>query len=719
MSSFDPPESVVRFGEFAADLQAGELHRNVSKIKLQGQPFEILALLLEHPGRMVTREELHRRLWPADTFVDFEHGLNAAVNRLREALGDSAEEPRFIETVPRRGYKFIAPVDGAGASRSKVLPVAHAQVQIPRLRLLIGAAILVILPVVAVRWWPLSKRVPRVTTWTLLSFSGQTVFPSTLIAQFPALATDGSRLYFSVESRNTAAPRLAYISIAGGDPVLMAVPLAVADLRHISPDGSMLLVFGSVELPKFQEDMHLWLVPTTGGGARRLSNIDGHDGAWSPDGRQIAYASGPALYVAQSNGSDSRKLTTTPGKKAYWIRWSPDANRIRFTLADSKTSEQTLWECRADGTDVHRLPLSWDKQTQECCGEWTPDGRHFFFRAKRDDRSDIWLIREAEFLKGKYKATRLTTGPLDTGAAISSRNGKQLFAVEVQGKPEVFKYDLKTRQLTPFLAGAAECCVSTSPDGHWIAYVEGRGPVRTLWRSKPDGSERLQLTAPSASQPRPSWSPDGKQISYFSKMQDGVWKIHIVPASGGSPRDPLPNEQNVLDPEWSPDGHSLMFGRTPNSWGIETSTTNSISILNMDTNQITTLPRSEGLFSPHWSPNGRYVVAMPQSFQKLMLFDFATQTWTELASGTDQNPKIFVDVRWSPDSKYLYFNEFTNMFVMRIDRSSRKLEKIVDLKKVEPGAADCRLYNTAGEGAIWIHCSLASADIYALDLDLP
>jgi DNA-binding winged helix-turn-helix (wHTH) protein len=94
-------------------VQAGELYRNGSKIKLQGQPFEILAALLERPGRMVTRDELRRRLWPADTFVDFEHGLNDAVNRLREALGDSTEEPRFIETIPRRGYKFIAPVDGA------------------------------------------------------------------------------------------------------------------------------------------------------------------------------------------------------------------------------------------------------------------------------------------------------------------------------------------------------------------------------------------------------------------------------------------------------------------------------------------------------------------------------------------------------------------------------------------------------------------------------
>src|SRR5207253_10535991 len=111
MSSPHPLGSTIRFGEFTADLEAQDLFRNGSKVRLQGQAFEILAVLLERPGRVVTREELRRRLWPSDTFVDFEHGLNAAVNRLREALGDSSEEPRLIETIPRRGYRFIAPLD--------------------------------------------------------------------------------------------------------------------------------------------------------------------------------------------------------------------------------------------------------------------------------------------------------------------------------------------------------------------------------------------------------------------------------------------------------------------------------------------------------------------------------------------------------------------------------------------------------------------------------
>src|SRR5579864_8909152 len=105
---------IRRFGDFELDLRAGELRRHGHKIKLQEQPFQVLSQLLEKPGEVITREELRNRLWPADTFVDFDHSLNAAIRRLRDALGDSAENPRFVETVARRGYRFLAPVSGNG-----------------------------------------------------------------------------------------------------------------------------------------------------------------------------------------------------------------------------------------------------------------------------------------------------------------------------------------------------------------------------------------------------------------------------------------------------------------------------------------------------------------------------------------------------------------------------------------------------------------------------
>jgi len=138
--------SILRFGTFELDLRSGELRKNGSRVSVQDQPLQILSLLLERPGELVTREELRQRLWPADTFVDFEHGLNAAVKRLRDALGDSAEIPRFVETAPRRGYRFVARVDGVAPSatakrRAMVHPRGWIALAIPAALIAVALAI--------------------------------------------------------------------------------------------------------------------------------------------------------------------------------------------------------------------------------------------------------------------------------------------------------------------------------------------------------------------------------------------------------------------------------------------------------------------------------------------------------------------------------------------------------------------------------------------------
>ena len=702
---------VLRFGNFEIDVRAGELRKNGVKLKLQEQPFQLLCMLVEHPGEVVTREELRNRLWPADTFVDFDHGVNAAVKRLRDALGESADAPVFIETLSRRGYKFIAPVDGA--SRSEVLPTGRADAKALRRVLLIGTVILISLAFAAASWWLQSRRVPRITALTRLSFAGRAAAPTPLLGYlFPALATDGSRIYYSAFQENTL--RLAYASVTGGDHVSMTTPLGYAEARHISPDGSLLLVYGSTEGHLgTQIEGHLWLVPTAGGGPRRLVNIDGHDGAWSPDGRRIVFANGQDLHIADSNGSNSRKLTTLPGKP-FWIRWAPDSARIRFTVIDTKTSVQTLWECSAEGKDLHRVPLSADKQAQECCGEWTPDGKYFLFRNFQDGRADIWLIfdRPSPFWRQSQKPVRLTAGPLNSAAAIPSRDGKKLFAVEVIPKSELYKYDLKTRRLAPFLPGISAVTADFSPDRQWAVYVEARGKEFILWRSKLDGSERLQLTTPPLLVLDPRWSPDGRQIVFMGKMPDGVWDNYLVPAIGDSPR-PLPSSvRNAVDATWSPDGNSIIFGRPPD-FLAEDSTPKAIYLLNLTSNQLTTLPGSEGLFSPRWSPDGRYVAAMPLDMRKLLLFDFAAQRWTALITNHCVDGPL-----WSRDTAYIYFNGCNNT-VMRVGRVSSKLEQVLDFTAAVPNALGCGLVNTIWDDAVLITCGVNDSELYALDLELP
>src|SRR5271156_1129902 len=136
----------IRFGAFEADLPSGEIRKSGSRIKLQDQPFKVLQILLEHPGDLVTREELQSRIWPEDSFGDFDHAVNVAVGKLRAALGDSAENPSFIETVPRRGYRFVATLDESPVDTHPQLPPIHG-VQPSRVALALNRVLLALLAV--------------------------------------------------------------------------------------------------------------------------------------------------------------------------------------------------------------------------------------------------------------------------------------------------------------------------------------------------------------------------------------------------------------------------------------------------------------------------------------------------------------------------------------------------------------------------------------------
>jgi DNA-binding winged helix-turn-helix (wHTH) protein/Tol biopolymer transport system component len=714
---------VYEFGSFQLDSRERLLLRDGKVIPLTPKVFDTLLLLVQNSGHLVLKDDLMTAVWP-DSFVE-EANLSQNVSVLRKALGDTTQNPRYIVTVPGQGYRFAAEVRKVSAGGHKaadflIIPGTGSRVaqeekekrveseQVPRS---IAAGILLILVVIAVviaaAWWFLPRKIPRVGRSTRLSFGGRVAAPFPVFGEwFPAVLTDGSRIYLSTSQDATL--RLAYLSVAGGDQVPMAVPLDEAELRHISPDGSSLLVYGSLS---GQTGKHLWLVPTAGGGPRRLGSIDGQDGAWSPDGQHVLYAQGHDLFIAEPDGSNSRKLVTTPGK-AFWLRWSPDGSRIRFTLVDPTSNAQTLWECRADGGNLHRLPIPWDKQPQECCGEWGSDGKYFFFRTFLDARADLWSIAEPSFLSRNSKPIRLTSGPLEFASAVPGRSGKQLLTVGVEPKWEVLSYNLRTQRASTWIPDRSAYSPSTSHDGRWIAYVEVRGKESVLWRSKLDGSDRLQLSEPPLFVGITRWSPDGRQIAFMGKTPDKPWNIYVVSMEGGASQALLSDGRNAVDPEWSADGRSVMFGRPPESWA-EAGAPKAIYTLNLTSNEINKLPGSEGFYSPRWSPNGHYVVAMPLDEKKLVLFDFAAQQWKDLAA----LPHIG-SPQWSPDSNYIYVDCCDNL-VVRIRRVDGKVERIVDLKAIDPNALICYFQNVAYNGDLLLACPLERGDIYALDLDLP
>jgi DNA-binding winged helix-turn-helix (wHTH) protein len=329
----------VQFGIFEADLEAGELRRSGARVRLQSQPFKLLAALLEHPGEVVSRETLQLELWGADTTVDFDHSLGIAVNKLREALNDSAENPRFVETLAKRGYRFIAPVKvvdphARAAVANSAAPQARAD---PALRwwiegclalvcLLLGLFLLVRQPV---------RRPYRVVQVT---FSGHVLTNDLDVESFSSSASDGTRIYFS--HMDNGNPVLAVALAANGEISNFPLPSEIGAplIGSLSPDGSKLVVRSHLQA---EPEQPLWIVPTLGGDADRVPNVLAHDATWMPDGRRLLVASGNDLTIVGADGSDPHRLLTVQGL-AFWLRWSPNGKRFQPSSALSRLEPACL-----------------------------------------------------------------------------------------------------------------------------------------------------------------------------------------------------------------------------------------------------------------------------------------------------------------------------------------------------------------------------------------
>ena len=305
----------VQFGIFEADLEAGELRRSGVRVHLQSQPFKLLAALLERPGEVVSREALQRELWGADTTVDFDHSLGIAVNKLREALGDSAENPRFVETLAKRGYRFIAPVklvDPQAAPADSSTPPARARValawwlagSLALVCMLLGLFLLVRQPV---------RRPYRVVQVT---FSGHVLTNDLDVESFSSSTSDGTRIYFS--HMDNGNPVLAVALVANGEISHFRLPSEIGAplIGSLSPDGSKLVVRSHLQA---EPEQPLWIVPTLGGDARRVPNVLAHDATWMPDGQRLLVASGNELTIVGADGSDPHRLLTAQGL-AFWLR---------------------------------------------------------------------------------------------------------------------------------------------------------------------------------------------------------------------------------------------------------------------------------------------------------------------------------------------------------------------------------------------------------------
>jgi Tol biopolymer transport system component len=457
-----------------------------------------------------------------------------------------------------------------------------------------------------------------------------------------------------------------------------------------------------------EDEADLWVRPILGGTPRRLGNLQtgfiSFGGAWSPDGASIVYTHGSELRLARSDGTESRPLVTAEGAP-FTPRWSPDGTRIRYSVRDTQTGALALWEVDARGGNPKNVLQGW-KGPSACCGNWTADGRQFVFTAG----GDLWALRESRGLLGarRTEPVQLTFGPLRFGRPVPSRDGKRLFAIGQQEQGELVRFDAGSGLFVPYLSSLSAWGVAFSKDTKWVAYVGY--PDGSLWRSRVDGTERLQLTFPPFRAACPRWSPDGTQIAVYGGPVSEHVKVYTIPAAGGAPRRATKREAAEFDPSWSADGRSLLFGTGP--WQVaSTSPEAVIHVLDLATGDVSDLPGSQGLFDPRFSPDGRHVVALSFDRLKLMLLDVGRGEWTELYRGTAGWSS------WSRDGGHVYFDAGSE--VRRVRIADKKVEVVASLKGVGRPPGWGTWVGLALDDSPMVLRDVGTHEIYGLDFEAP
>jgi Tol biopolymer transport system component/DNA-binding winged helix-turn-helix (wHTH) protein len=581
MADGDRPGRIVHFGVFEADLQTGELHKNGVKVPLQGQPFQVCAILLQHSGELVTREELRRKVWPEDTFVDFDHALNTAITKIRIALGDEADNPRFVETLPRRGYRFIgsldkpnpqapSPMAPRGRLKSRIRPWMLAMASL----LIAATAILLFVSRKAVPALKAQPRLVPLTTYTGREYE-------------PALAPDGNRVAFAWSGPDVPIGRTAsiYVKQIGEEHALRltSVPGAIDFGPDWSPDGAY-IVFGRFTAPTAAPgtvEEGIYMVPAMGGTERRVhstnwtvSPIVDSRVVWASDGKTIAFSDRPvgqshyAVFALDVATLSARQITFPPESSQgdIHVGFSPDARMLAF-LRETK-----------DGVDVYVIPVAGGSErrltfdNRDLAGQrsvwlvgltYTSDGHDIILGG-----NGLWRIHAT----GQAKRAEPVRG-LGSTAFNPYIRGNRLVYGAPNRDANVYLLPLRNEihagEPTKLIASTfVDADAQLSPDGRHVVFSSDRTGAGEIWKANSDGSNPMQLTFLSGYSGNPRWSGSGREI-VFSAAPQGNADLFVISADGGPPRQITTDSSNEGAPNYSRDGRWIYFASDRGgSWNV-------------------------------------------------------------------------------------------------------------------------------------------------------
>jgi DNA-binding winged helix-turn-helix (wHTH) protein/Tol biopolymer transport system component len=720
---------VFRFDDVEVREREFSLVKADQALTVEPKAFRVLLFLLRNPQRLVSKEELLNAVW-GDVAVG-EGSLTRCIWMLRNALGDDTRgtRSRYIETVPTVGYRFICKVvaseETPGEPEVVVEPndLSGNETKVGKkvgAWVLTGCVVLALCGTAA--FWYLHRSLPP------LRVTGTNPITNDDHGGWIA-GTDGARIYFNHDPpTSTAFWGVSMVSVSGGEIQKLRLGVGPVLLWDVSRDGSNLLVGSLVE--SSLEHSALWSVDVPGGPAHFITKVEkSWSFRWSPDGKYIAYSpereGQPGLYVMGRDGADVHKLVAA--KVGIWdLAWSPDGSRIRFTDGDS------LWEVSSAGTNLHPVFPKWKGPAGQCCGQWTSDGDFYLFLAGSafprflwtpdgEFSSQIWALDERHhfLLSASPDPVQLTSGPIRWERPIPSKDGNKIFARGTTTRGELVRFDQTSKQLRPFLGGISAEFLTYSKDRAQIAYVTY--PDGILWRAKADGTERLQLTNPPLYPILCRWSPDGSQI-LFEALHDPTAaqpdpspaSLYVMPAQGGALRPLLSGDdgRSPGDGVWSPDGRRVLYAIGPNGQKDR-----SLRIFDLDSGKVSEVPGSNGLYSPRWSPDGRYFAAMPRSCDTIRLFEIQTQQWSTLV----EHRGIWGFPTWSHDSKFLYALNFPAdkgpPSVSRIAVPGGTPQRVVDLRDVPLIGAVNFWFGLDPDDTPLLLRDNGTNDIYSLALD--
>ncbi|HXW16219.1 MAG TPA: winged helix-turn-helix domain-containing protein, partial [Terriglobia bacterium] len=602
-------DRLYRFGALTMNTGSMTLRKGEKLISVPPKVFDTLLALVEQRGEVVSKDQLMRAVWP-DCVVE-ESNLTQNIFVLRRILSQATGDEEYIQTIPKRGYRITVPVDVESGRDAPVKAVSaapipnHAGRFSPSAKGIAAASTLAI--ELAVLLWHSPPAVRAIPNFTQLTRDGidKEGWTKGIVGPHAALATDGSRIFFTAGTMGSS--HISQMSISGGPASNIPLPFSAGQVLDFSTVRSELLV---AEYVSPSAETPLWAVNLLTGNAHRVGNFSVRDACWSRDGNHIAFVRGAELYVTDEYGADQRKLADLPGL-GWRPRWSPDNKSLRLTIVEPKSVVSSIWEVALDSGRIHPLLPGWDNPPQECCGEWSADGRQYFFQATRNGKSEIWAIPVNtgpldRLLRIGRKPVQITTGQMNSMVPAPSPNGKLLFVIGRQERGELERFDANSHQFVPYLAGIPADFIDFSRDGQWMTY--SLLPEGTLWRSRIDGTELLQLTFQPDEARVPQWSPDGRSIIFHTTGGGRRQQIRVISRDGG-PAEVVPGTNgSEMHPMWSPDGSKIIYSDYP-FLGARPDQV-AVHILDLKSRQVKTVPGSNQFFGPTWSPDGRYATAL-------------------------------------------------------------------------------------------------------------